>query len=222
MIRGYVQTMKTIAIASQKGGAGKSTLCLHLSVLAAQTGAALVVDLDPQGSVSFWHSRRASETPLLIQGDAKDLHIYLQAAKAEGVKTVLIDTAPHDSASMATAMRLADIVLIPARPSALDLHAVEATLKMVGAIKRPAYVVLSQCPPKRGFSDPASVTEARAVVESLGGTTAPVEISHRVIAAQSIIAGQAVQEIEPGGASAQEFAALWQWIKRELNNGQKT
>lgn len=214
--------MKTIAIASQKGGAGKSTLCLHLSVLAAQSGAALIIDLDPQGSVTFWHDRRESQTPLLIQGMAKELPIYLQAAKEEGVKTVLIDTAPHDSASMAAAMRVADLVLIPARPSALDLHAVAATLKMVQTIRKPAFVVLSQCPPKRGFGDPTAVTEARSVIASLGGKCAPVAISSRVIASQSIIAGQAVQEIEPGGAAAQEFAALWQWITKGPNNGKET
>lgn len=211
--------MKTIVIASQKGGAGKSTLCLHLSVLAAKSGAALIVDLDPQGSVTFWHDRREAKTPLLIQGEAKELPIYLRAAREGKVSFCLIDTAPHDSASMAAAMREADLVLIPARPSALDLHAVSATLKMASTIKKPSFVVLSQCPPRRGFGEPTAVTDARTVVEDLGGKCAPVAVSSRVIASQSIIAGQSVDEIEPSGAAAQEFAALWNWILKGPLNG---
>lgn len=214
--------MFTIAIASQKGGAGKTTLCLHLSVLAAQAGPTLVVDLDPQGSVSFWHERREADTPILIQGTANQLPVYLQAAEQENVGYCLIDTAPHDSASMAEAMRSADLVLIPARPSALDLHAVSATLKMAKTIGKPSYVILSQCPPKRGFSEPTAISEAREVIKDLGGDTAPVAISSRVIASQSIIAGQAVSEIEPQGAAAHEFSALWRWILEGMPHGKKT
>lgn len=205
--------MKTIAIASQKGGAGKSTLCLHLSVLAQERGPALIIDLDPQGSVTFWHSRREADAPLLIQADAAGLATALDAAKRAGIAWTFIDTAPHDSASMAAAMRAADLVLIPARPSALDLHAIGATLAMVQALGKPYAVVLSQTPPRRGFGEPSAVIEARQVIEGQGAHVAPVAIAQRVICAQSIIAGLAVNEIEPGGAAAKEYRSLWHLIE---------
>lgn len=211
--------MLTIAIASQKGGAGKTTLCLHLSVLAAERGPTLAIDLDPQGSLSFWHSRRQAPTPLLITGTADKLPVYIQAAKQEGIRFCLVDLPPHDSAATAAAMRVADIVLIPARPSALDLHAVSSTLDMVRTLKKRAAVVLSQCPAKRGFGDPQAVTDARKVIVDLGGSVCPVSITARVVAAQSVIAGQAVTEMEPDGAAAREFSSLWQWIEGTAENG---
>lgn len=210
--------MKTITVASQKGGAGKSTLCLHLSVLAQQSGPTLIVDLDPQGSLAFWHSRREATAPILVEATATKLPAVLEAAKGEGIAWTLIDTAPHDSASMAAAIRAADLVLIPARPSALDLHAIEATLRMVTSLGRPHSVIISQAPPRRGFAEPAAVTEARQVIEGMGGHVAPVVITARVVAAQSIIAGLSVNEIEADGPAAREFAALW----RSIESGELT
>lgn len=206
--------MQTIAIASQKGGAGKSTLCLHLSVLAQEAGPTLIIDLDPQGSVSFWHSRREAIAPLLVKSTASGLATVLGAARGEGIAYTFIDTAPHDSASMAAAMRAADLVLIPARPSALDLHAIGATLAMVRELRKPYAVILTQTPARRGFGDPAAVGEARQVIEGQGGLVSPVYIGQRVISAQSIIAGLAVNEIEPDGHAAAEYGALWLWITK--------
>lgn len=208
--------MNTITIAAQKGGAGKTTLALHLGALAQADGATLLIDTDPQGSLSFWSSRREASTPLVVPINAGRLGEVTSTAKSEGIKFALIDTAPHDSASMAAAMRTADLVLIPARPSALDLHAIESTLTMAGTLKKRSLVVLSQTPPKRGFGEPLAVKEAREVVEAMGGKVAKAYISSRVIAAQSVVAGLSVGELEPNGASAQEFATLWQEVKREL------
>lgn len=208
--------MHTITIAAQKGGAGKSTLCLHLATLAAAEGPTLLLDTDPQGSLAFWHERREAETPLLIRINASRVAEVVKTAKGEGIRWCLIDTAPHDSASMATAMRAADLVLIPARPSALDLHAIEATLRMVKELKRRALVVLSQTPARRGFGDPIAVREARQVVEDMGGTVAQNYIASRAIAAQSVVAGMSVGELEPNGPSAAEFEAIWAEAKSAL------
>lgn len=208
--------MLTITIASQKGGSGKSTLALHLGTLAQLDGATLLVDSDPQGSLSFWHDRREAERPLVIPISPNRLAEVLSTAKDEGIVYTIIDTPPHDSAGMASAMRPADLVLIPARPSALDLHAIEPTIRMAATLKRRALVVLSQCPPRRGFGEPTAVREARAVVEGMGGRLAAATISARAVAAQSVIAGLSVGELEPGGASAVEFEALWAEIKKDL------
>jgi chromosome partitioning protein len=208
--------MKTITIAAQKGGAGKTTLALHLGTLAQADQPTLLIDTDPQGSLSFWASRREANTPLVVPIGAARLSEVTSTAKTEGIKYILIDTAPHDSASMAAAMRTADLVLVPARPSALDLHAIESTLTMAKTLKKRALVVLSQTPAKRAFLEPQAVKEAREVVEAMGGKVAQSFISSRVIAAQSVVAGLSVGELEPNGASAQEFSALWHEVKGEL------
>lgn len=214
--------MKTISIASQKGGSGKTTLCLHLLALAAATGPTLAIDLDPQRSLSFWHDRRGTGEPLLIPGEAAHLSTYLGAARQEGIAYCLIDLPPHDNAATAAAMRVSDLVLIPARPSALDLHAVAATVEMARTLGKPAYVVISQAPPRRGFGKPGAVLDAESVIEGMGGQVCPVAISQRVIASQSVIVGKTVSEIEPAGAAAAEFLDLWKWIERTLNNDAQT
>lgn len=204
--------MKTIAIASQKGGAGKSTLTLHLSVLAQDAGKTLVIDLDPQGSATFWHSRRENPYPVLVQAAASQLGTVLDAARADDIEWVFIDTAPHDNDSMAAAMRAADLVIIPARPSAFDLHATWPTLAMVQTLRKPYAVVLSQTPPKRGIADISTTTEARQLLKGQGANVSPVTIAQRVISAQSIIVGLAVNEIDPDSLAAQEYRALWNTI----------
>lgn len=204
--------MKTIAIASQKGGAGKSTLTLHLSVLAQETGKTLIVDIDPQGSTAFWHSRRENPYPILVQSVANQLGTVLDAARADDVAYTFIDTAPHDNASMAAAMRHADLVLIPARPSAFDLQATWPTLEMVKTLGKPYAVVLTQTPPKRGIADITTTTEARQLLSGQGAYVSPVTIAQRVVSAQSIIVGLAVNEIDPNSLAAQEYRALWNTI----------
>lgn len=208
--------MRTITIASQKGGSGKTTLALHLGTLAQRDGATLLVDADPQGSLTFWFERREPERPIVIPLSANRLGDVLETAAGEGIAFVFVDTPPHDSAGMAAAMRSADLVLIPARPSALDLHAVEATIRMAHTLGKPALVVLSQCPPRRMFGEPSAVREARDVVKALGGELTEATIAARTVAATAVIAGLSVSEIEPHGASAQEFEALWAEIRGNL------
>lgn len=216
MVRGHHRAMQTIVIASQKGGAGKSTLALHLATLAQAEGPTLLIDTDPQGSLAFWHERREAKTPLLVKIGTGRLPEVLEAARNEGVRWVLIDTPPHDSAGIAAAMRLADLVLIPARPSALDLHAVESTLRMIEAVQQPALVILSQAPSRRGFGEPTAVREARQVIEAMGGKVADNFIAARAVAAQSVVAGLSVGEMEPQGAAAKEFSAIWAEAKAAL------
>lgn len=208
--------MKTITIASQKGGSGKTTLALHLGTLAQSDGPTMLVDSDPQGSLVFWYERRDAERPLVIPITPARLGEVLQTAQGEGIAYALVDTPPHDSAGMAAAMRPADLVIIPARPSALDLHAIESTVRMAERLDKPALVVLCQVPPRRGFGEPVAVREAREVVLGMGGKVAASTIGARAVAAQSVIAGLSVGELEPGGASAAEFAALWVEIKGVL------
>jgi len=207
--------MKTITIAAAKGGVGKTTLTLHLGTLAQAEGPSLLIDTDEQKSLSFWSSRREATVPLVVPIGHTQLAEVIETARTEGIKFVLIDTAPHDAAGMAAAMRQADLVVVPTRPNALDLHAIETTLAMARTLRKQTLVVLSQTPVRRGFGDPQAVREARDLLAGMGATVAESFISSRVIAAQSVIASLSVGEIEPAGASAQEFTALW----REINKG---
>jgi chromosome partitioning protein len=147
--------MKTIAVVSQKGGTGKTTLALHLAV-AAGDGAA-VVDLDPQASATAWRDLRHSESPAVVSVQPARLTQALETAKGAGASFVVVDTAPHSEAGALAATRAADLILIPCRPALLDLRAISASVDVVQLAKKAesAAVVINACPPRGSLPDEA-------------------------------------------------------------------
>jgi chromosome partitioning protein len=211
--------MHVITIASRKGGSGKSTVAAHMGVLGSRPGnPAVLVDLDQQRSLGNWWRRRRDEFPLLVEIEAANLPEILRTATEERVPAVFIDTPPHAEAEIAAAIRVADLVLVPCRPSAFDLWAAQATLEMTTALKRPAMVVLNACPAGRTllsrFGENPAVRQARALLDGMGVAVADTALGDRLTYRSAIITGQAASELEPGGKAAQEIAALW----REITN----
>jgi chromosome partitioning protein len=200
--------MKTIAILSQKGGAGKTTLAIHLAVAAAQEGFnTLIVDLDPQASAAKWGDRREAELPLVLSSHASRLDTVLkQAGKNDGHLT-LLDTAPNSDSITLQAARVADFVLIPCRPAILDLEAIASTLDLVRITRTPAVVVLNAV-----ASVGTEAKEAAEAIAELGAEVCPVRLVSRVAFSRSLIGGQAAQEMEPEGKAAQEVLSLYKFI----------
>jgi chromosome partitioning protein len=113
--------MKTVAVISQKGGAGKSTLALHLAVAAEIAGlATIVIDLDPQASAATWKDLRKADTPSVTSVQAARLPQIMATAVEHGIQLAVIDTAPHSETAALAAARAADFILIPCRPAILD------------------------------------------------------------------------------------------------------
>lgn len=107
--------MYTIALISQKGGAGKTTLVLSLAVAAQQSGLdTLVVDLDPQATACNWSDRRQADTPLVIDAQPARLHSALAKAEQEGIHLAVIDTPPRSENAALEAAKVADLMGIPA------------------------------------------------------------------------------------------------------------
>ncbi|MBV8615770.1 MAG: ParA family protein [Acetobacteraceae bacterium] len=137
--------MYVLALASQKGGAGKTTLSGHLSVAAEQAGfgPVVLVDTDPQHSLTYWWQARTANTPLLAQVDLANIRHGLETLQGEGAKLVIIDTPPAIAENIRSVVAAADLVLIPTRPSAHDLRAVGATVALVEAARRPMVFVVN-------------------------------------------------------------------------------
>ena len=157
--------MKTIVIAAQKGGAGKTTLARNLAVAASQDGrAVLCLDLDPQGSLRAWWEGRDADGPSMLDRDpAPDvLRATLNAAQAQ-FDLCIIDTPPAAPEWLAEALGAADLVLIPVRPSPDDLRAVGATIAAVNAARVPFAFALSQTPAPRSLTKPPASWRNMAV-----------------------------------------------------------
>jgi chromosome partitioning protein len=205
--------MRTIAILSQKGGTGKTTLSLHLAVAAQQAKqAAVVIDLDPQASAAGWKDSRKTEEPVVISIPAARLPQALEAAERGGADLVLIDTAPHSGEVALAAAEVANLVLIPCRPGILDLRAIGTTARVVKLAGKRAFVVLNTIPPRASNV----LADARAAVAVHGLEVAPVAIQQRAAYAHALTVGQTAQEYEQDGKAAEEVTALYAWVRTIL------
>ncbi|WP_079416152.1 ParA family protein [Thiomonas intermedia] len=205
--------MKTIVIASQKGGAGKTTLAGHLAVAAEQAGAGPValLDTDPQGSLAAWWNERTAETPAFAHADLSGLASQLAELEAAGVQLCIIDTPPAVTVTIRQVLAVADLVLIPTRPSPHDLRAVGSTVQLVEAGgKRMVFVI-------NGAAHRARITTEAAIALSQHGAVAPTVVYQRTDFASSMIDGRTVQELYANGRSAGEISALWQYVSTQLN-----
>lgn len=202
--------MQIVAIVSQKGGTGKTTISLHLAVAARQAGhIAVVIDLDPQASAAGWKDSRKDEDPVVISVPATRLPQALQAARAGGADLVVIDTAPYSGDVALAAAEAADLVLIPCRPGILDLRAIGTTARVVKLAGKHAYVVLNTVPPRASNV----LADARAAVAVHGLDVTPIALQQRAAYAHSLTAGQTAQEYEQGGKAAEEITELYAWLR---------
>ena len=204
--------MKVIAVTSQKGGTGKTTLCGHLAVQAERTGMGpvVMVDCDPQGSLTNWWNYRQVETPILVQTSMANLAEDLDSLRQSGVKLVIIDTPPAITWTIVNVIKLADLVVIPVRPSPHDLAATGSTVDLICGLSKPLVFVINSASPR------ARITTEAAVALSQHGAVAPSIIHHRTDFAASMIDGRTVMELPRTERSTSEIENLWDYIAGQL------
>jgi chromosome partitioning protein len=142
--------MDILTIASQQGGAGKTTLTAHVAVEAEHAGAGpvAVVDTDPQGSLAAWWNQGAAETPFFAAVEVVRLAEHMTALQRERVNLVVLDTPPALLDTIRAAIAVASLVLIPARPSPHDLRAVGVVVEMAEAAGKPFGFVVNGAAPR--------------------------------------------------------------------------
>jgi chromosome partitioning protein len=206
--------MHTVAILSQKGGSGKTTLALHLAIAAEMARkVAVVVDIDPQASAAGWKDSRKGDTPVVVSIPAARLSQALDAARGGDADLALIDSAPHAGDVALAAAEAADFILIPCRPGILDLRAIGATARIVKLAGKKGFVVLNAMPPNA----PIIAADARAAVAVHGLEVAPVSLQQRAAFAHALTVGKTAHEYDPGGKATEEISQLYQWLMRQLN-----
>ena len=209
--------MKTIVINSQKGGSGKTTLCAHLAVQAEQSGDGPVylIDTDPQGTLSTWHDKRKAEIPRRVEVLLQDIASGIAVLNQRKAAYCFIDTAPTRTDENAALFRLADLVLIPIRPSPSDLWAAAATVAMLKDANIPFLFVVTQAKAN------ASITAQAAAALSHSGPVAQTLIADRIPYAASMTDGRTAIELSKKSLAAIETAALWENIKTCLQLNMK-
>ena len=205
--------MRVIVVASRKGGSGKTTLAGHLAVQAERAGAGpvMLLDCDPQGSLSAWWNARAAAAPQFLQTSFDDLPESLTRLRQEGIRQLIIDTPPSLSPAVGQVVELSDLVLIPTRPSPHDLRAVGATVALVEHLGKPLVFVVNGAPPR------ARITADAIAVLSRYGPLAPSIVHQRVDFASSMIDGRTVMELPGQSRSGAEISDLWAYLEGRLS-----
>lgn len=203
--------MRRIVLVQQKGGAAKTTLCVHLAVASEQSGSrTAIVDTDPQASAALvWGQARGGTAPPVAQSLAAELRDVLQAAEADGYHVVFIDTPPHTAPAIELIARSVDLAIIPVQPSVLDVAATQNTVELLRAAGVPMVAVLTRTPPTRD----EETVETENALQQMGVRLLTTRVCERKAYRRALTQGQAVSEFDPSSKAAQEISALWREIE---------
>lgn len=204
--------MRVLAFASQKSGAGKTTLAGHIAVQAQKSGtkSVVLVDTDPDGSLADWFSLREEDELQVEQAIGKELVTKLQELRSDGVELVVIDTPPALNQAIDEPILAADLVAIPTRPWAHDLDAAGATVELVQNHGKPFVFVVNGTAPDEDLSHDVVMSLAQH------GTVASVSIPRSLAVLESMLAGQTVMDLPDTPAPASEVARLWDYLSKRL------
>jgi chromosome partitioning protein len=215
--------MKTVVLAATKGGVGKSTLTTAFAVAAVNAGGdpkQLVGMLDQdsaQGSVTLWWGLRGEVDNPRVYSGASTIAEAVETLTEHGLDWLIIDTGPANLKSTLPCLMAADLVVVPVKPSAFDLTAVDPILDAIRSVNKPYIMVLNEIDPR----SPKMAVTARQYLETLGHRVAAQTIAQRMPYRAALTNGQTGPEVDRDGKCSAEINALWSEVST-LANGGKT
>jgi len=196
----------------RKGGAGKTTLAIHLAVEAMRRGAkVLVIDTDQQASAAKILQRRGEEPPDVVMTPPSMLSRSLSEAKEAGYDLVMIDTPPQADQAPLTAAKAANLVIVPMRPSIVDIDAIQASVETCELARKVPIFVLNGV-----ASSGIEAKETADFIEAQGGKVAHTKVGLRKVYAQAFTLGLAAQEYSPKAPAAKEIMSLFEELEIPL------
>jgi len=205
--------MKVLAIVGQKGGNGKTTTAIGISVAAFLAGLDVaVIDLDPQTTAANWSDRRGSDTPAVVSCQVGRLPQVLAAAAKDGADLAVIDTPGKSEAALIAAAKAADFVLMPIQPQLFDIETLKNLKEVLTLAGNPPAAVLVNRAPIQGRRH----AETQEAALAYGFEVCPVVIFARTAHGDAGNVGKAAAEHEPNGKAAQEMKELYDYIATAL------
>lgn len=206
--------MYVVVVASQKGGAGKTSLLRNLAVATHQVhGSTVILDTDPQGSLTSWWNRREDPQPALVKIELAEFQAGVERLKAAGIKYLFVDTPPSVRPELRALLGHASLAIVPVRPSPDDLDAVGDTLALIEEAGCPFVFVLTQAKPRTRLQMQAVMALAKH------GKLAPTVVHDRTDFPTAAISGRAVTEIESETAAAREIKEVLGYVMTQLRKG---
>jgi chromosome partitioning protein len=212
-----------IAVATRKGGVGKTTIATNLAVARAASGyATKLVDTDPEKFAFMWGGTRSEfgvlpEIPSAFMEGA--IHHALMAERAN-TDTVIVDCAGKNSPELVHAIAACDVLVMPYSPGQYEVWSLMTMAQMVAKYRAAGHQI--RVVPVMNLLDPQQPTSplARALEDQmLGHFTEPiVKLNDRVAYKYAAPKGQGVleQKRNRDNAKAQEeFALLYQEVFNE-------
>ena len=201
--------MPIVAILNQKGGVGKTTITVNLArALQEKYNNVLVIDSDTQGSARDWHAASNGELLKVIGLDRptldKDIRLF-----SESYQWIIIDGSPHLENMAVSAIKCADIVLVPVQPSPYDIWASEDLIDLIKARQG-----VTNGKPKAAFLVSRQISNTalgKEVREALSGYDMPVFKNgtfQRITYTKTAAIGSTVLDIDKNGLAASEIKAI--------------
>ena len=204
--------MKTLAVISEKGGAGKTTVVVHVAVAALLLGQDVaIIDLDPQASSADWCDQRGG-SPEAVTIPPSRLEKFLGELRDNGADLVIIDTPREGNNAAYSAAQCADVVLVPMQPGGFDYRALSRTLDLCRLAHKAPFVLLNGIRPGAHRAE----ADARESVAALDCAVAPIVLHERTIYRTASITTKTAQETEPESRAAAEIRDLYLWIAQQL------
>jgi chromosome partitioning protein len=212
--------VKTVAVVSEKGGVGKTTVIVHVGVAAQFAGLDVaIIDLDPQTSAADWADERGEGSkPEAVAIPPARLDKLLVDLRTNRTDLVLIDTPREANNAGYIAAKAADLVLIPFKRGGFDFRALKRTLDLCRvASKRPCVLLNGlRIGANRVEADAREALAARILQLEHECDIAPVVVHDRAAYVTASITAKTAQETDPTGAAAAETEALFLWIAGQL------
>ncbi|MFM9841767.1 MAG: AsmA family protein [Dongiaceae bacterium] len=207
--------MRVLAFASQKAGAGKTTLAGHIAVQAQKSGSVAVIDVDPEAHLADWCAKRADQPLRHVHATQAELLQKIEALRSEGIDLAVIDTPPALSHSIETVLRAADLVAIPTRPYGHDLNAANATAELARQAGKPFVFIVN------GAQADAELPADLVMTLAQFGPVATTSIPRSLAFVDAMIEGRTVSDSGAEEAAAGTVAQLWKYLAKKLPKAAK-